>query len=377
MEEEYIMFVYKTTNLITNLIYIGQHIYKKEIKNPKYYLGSGTLLLESIKDYGRQNHEREILEYCDNFKQLNEREIYWIDKYDSINPEIGMNISAGGSQCLPSERYKLSMTSPERLKKFYETRKKNEHKYKYHTEEYKKWCSENMKGENNPNYGNKWSDELKKKVSEYRKNNKIFKGKNNPNYGNNWSDEQKEHLSNYRKKNGIAKGKNNPNYGKYGKEASGYLEIEQKIKDIIIHEYKHCFESIRSLSKKYTDVSEYKIREILIEEKLEIKLMYMSKENEEKIIEMYCNQKLSVNKISKYFKIDGRNIKKVLNNNNIKIKSRGGDKYTKTSKEFLSNIQIYIDKNSIKTKTELVYIFDISFETLSKYIKLGEIKLYK
>jgi len=347
MEEEYIMFVYKTTNLITNLIYIGQHIYKKEIKNPKYYLGSGTLLLESIKDYGRQNHEREILEYCDNFKQLNEREIYWIDKYDSINPEIGMNISAGGSQCLPSERYKLSMTSPERLKKFYETRKKNEHTYKYHTEEYKKWCSENMKGENNPNYGN------------------------------NWSDEQKEHLSNYRKKNGIAKGKNNPNYGKYGKEASGYLEIEQKIKDIIIHEYKHCFESIRSLSKKYTDVSEYKIREILIEEKLEIKLMYMSKENEEKIIEMYCNQKLSVNKISKYFKIDGRNIKKVLNNNNIKIKSRGGDKYTKTSKEFLSNIQIYIDKNSIKTKTELVYIFDISFETLSKYIKLGEIKLYK
>ena len=117
MEDEYIMFIYKTTNKINGLIYIGQHIYKKEIKNPKYYLGSGTLLLESIKEYGRQNHEREILEYCDTFKELNDREIYWIEKYNSINPEIGMNISAGGSQCLPTERYRQSMKSEERLKK--------------------------------------------------------------------------------------------------------------------------------------------------------------------------------------------------------------------------------------------------------------------
>ena len=42
-EDNYIKYIYKTTNLINGLIYIGQHSYYKDDKK-KTYFGSGTLL---------------------------------------------------------------------------------------------------------------------------------------------------------------------------------------------------------------------------------------------------------------------------------------------------------------------------------------------
>lgn len=48
------------------------------------------------------------------------------------------------------------------------------------------------------------SEAFKKKIS------LIVRGKNNPNYGNEWSDEQKIHLSNVRKQRHLAEGINNP-----------------------------------------------------------------------------------------------------------------------------------------------------------------------
>ena len=43
------MVVYLTTNLVNNKKYIG-----KDVKNNPNYLGSGALLLEDIKKYGKQ-----------------------------------------------------------------------------------------------------------------------------------------------------------------------------------------------------------------------------------------------------------------------------------------------------------------------------------
>lgn len=53
------MFIYKTINLITSKIYIGQH--NGSYKN---YLGSGVYLNRAIKKYGRNNFKKEIIEYC-------------------------------------------------------------------------------------------------------------------------------------------------------------------------------------------------------------------------------------------------------------------------------------------------------------------------
>jgi len=86
------MIIYKTTEIATGLIYIGQSV----INNPKY-LGSGIILKAKIKKYGKNQFKKEIIE--DNIqdkKLLNEREIYWISFYNSTNPKIGMNRSDGG-----------------------------------------------------------------------------------------------------------------------------------------------------------------------------------------------------------------------------------------------------------------------------------------
>jgi len=89
------MLIYKTTNLINNKIYIGQkQIMKteKELLNSNYY-GSNKKLKEDIKSIGKENFKREIIDYSDDFDELNKKEEYWIEKYDATNPEIGYNVS--------------------------------------------------------------------------------------------------------------------------------------------------------------------------------------------------------------------------------------------------------------------------------------------
>lgn len=86
------MIIYKTTNLITNKIYIG----KDESNNPMY-IGSGKWLNRSIKKYGVENFKKEILEVCNDSNHLEEQERFWIKKLNSTNPTIGYNITDGRS----------------------------------------------------------------------------------------------------------------------------------------------------------------------------------------------------------------------------------------------------------------------------------------
>lgn len=91
-------YIYKTTNLINGKIYIGKHRAKQfDIK----YFGSGIILKNAIKKYGIENFVCEMLESCDSLAQLNEREVYWIEKFNSQRAEIGYNISNGGDGLSP------------------------------------------------------------------------------------------------------------------------------------------------------------------------------------------------------------------------------------------------------------------------------------
>lgn len=86
------MQVYKITNLLNNRIYIGQD----SNSNPNYF-GSGKLIKQAIKKYGKENFIKEIICECLNKQELDEKEKYWIDKLKSTNREIGYNITIGGS----------------------------------------------------------------------------------------------------------------------------------------------------------------------------------------------------------------------------------------------------------------------------------------
>lgn len=84
------MQIYKTTNKINGLIYVG-----KEGRSSRKYCGSGRLIVEAIKEFGIENFEKQVLEKCSSKEELNEREIYWIRFFDCLYPN-GYNISAGG-----------------------------------------------------------------------------------------------------------------------------------------------------------------------------------------------------------------------------------------------------------------------------------------
>lgn len=87
-------YIYKTTNLITNKIYVGQKKSNKFLGTK--YLGSGTHLKESVKHHGKENFTVEFIDSAETATELNEKEIYWIDKLDARNPQVGYNISLGG-----------------------------------------------------------------------------------------------------------------------------------------------------------------------------------------------------------------------------------------------------------------------------------------
>lgn len=87
-------YVYITTNLLNGKKYIGQH---KAITFDNKYIGSGIYLSKAIAKYGRTNFICEILESCDTKDELDEKEIYWIGKFNAVESENFYNISIGGT----------------------------------------------------------------------------------------------------------------------------------------------------------------------------------------------------------------------------------------------------------------------------------------
>lgn len=95
------MIIYKITNLINQKVYIGQTIqsltarWNQHIKNSRNT--KNTLhLYESIRKYGKELFKREIIDSAKTLDELNEKEIYWINFYNSLDPDKGYNNVEGG-----------------------------------------------------------------------------------------------------------------------------------------------------------------------------------------------------------------------------------------------------------------------------------------
>jgi group I intron endonuclease len=162
------MIIYKTTNIKNGRFYIG-----KDKHNNPTYIGSGILLKQAIKKYGKNSFQKEILEHCDTESELNEREMYWISKYRC---DECYNIANGG------EGGDVFTNKPEHLKDI--TRAK---------------LSKFMKNkDNNPMYNKKSKDKLLKTMAsdEYKFNMKVGLSKYwvNPENTSNHSKRMKEIL---------------------------------------------------------------------------------------------------------------------------------------------------------------------------------------
>jgi group I intron endonuclease len=191
------MVIYKTTNLVNGKIYIGQ-----DSKNNPEYLGSGKIIKRAIKKYGKENFKKEILEECTNQTELDIKEKYWIQELNTINQDIGYNVSFGGQ----TGWYK-GLKHTEETKRIYSlTRKgkligdKNGMYGKQHTENAKKKMSNPQFGDKNGMYGKQHTEETKKKMSE------SLSGENNSFFGKQHTEETKKKMSESAKKR-----KTNPN----------------------------------------------------------------------------------------------------------------------------------------------------------------------
>jgi hypothetical protein len=80
-------YIYLTINLINNKKYIGQRKLPCNISHYKKdkYLGSGTILFNAIKKYGRENFKKEILDICDTQKEADRLEIEAFEKYKVLD----------------------------------------------------------------------------------------------------------------------------------------------------------------------------------------------------------------------------------------------------------------------------------------------------
>ena len=214
------MQIYKITNLITGMSYIG-----KDQSDNEYYMGSGILLWNSYRKRFNRNdlncdkkthhkwvyeqnkilnyYEKTILHICDDKGELCELEKYYISKYNTVRPN-GYNIADGGEGgCLISgytdeekdklkkkisETTKIAMSKPEVREKFLlAVQNKND--------EWKSHISNSLTGRK----GTPLSDEAKKKLSEIKTGNKYGIGnKSRTGYRN--SDEMNRRISESLKK---------------------------------------------------------------------------------------------------------------------------------------------------------------------------------
>ena len=86
-------YIYITTNVINNKKYIGKH--KSKVFDESYK-GSGVYLAKAINKYGWENFRCELLQCCDSKEQLNNAEIYYIQKYNAVKSDEYYNVAIGG-----------------------------------------------------------------------------------------------------------------------------------------------------------------------------------------------------------------------------------------------------------------------------------------
>lgn len=105
--------IYKIKNKINNKIYIGQSInierrwceHKSRSLN-KENKDCNMKIYEAIKTYGLNNFELSIIEKCEK-EELKDREIYWINYYNSMDFNFGYNTDNG---YIPTHFTKLNDT---------------------------------------------------------------------------------------------------------------------------------------------------------------------------------------------------------------------------------------------------------------------------
>lgn len=283
--------------LVNNKIYVGQTTKGLDYRKAKHYNNSKyntfqTKFYRAIRKYGFDNFEWSILEKCTTNK-LNEREIYWIDSFNSMVDGYNMTPGGGGfgknlwwynhiletqgkeiadEKLLNWKANKSGLNHPLTGKTFYHLwvnafgidiaesmwddyilNQQQTHKNKTHTKATKIKISKAVSGSKNPMYNKSlydtWEEKYGKVEADLRMINykeihkSIHLGADNGMFGKTHSDQSKEKMRNAK-------------IGKIGKKHNRYVSIDmdklQRNKEL----------SIKRLASMF-NVSEYVIKQRL------------------------------------------------------------------------------------------------------------------
>lgn len=154
--------IYIITNRVNGKVYIGQSKscttrFRQHMHTLRRCDHNNPHLQHAYNEYGEDVFEYRILEECPLDKR-DERERFWISKYDSMNQKYGYNLQSGG--------HKNKILSDETKEKIGRASKGNKYRLGIrHTEEHKEIIRQQMLGEDNHFYGRKHSTESIEKIS--------------------------------------------------------------------------------------------------------------------------------------------------------------------------------------------------------------------
>lgn len=187
-------YIYKITNQVDNKIYVGQtrKINPRERFNQHCYLANHPeqekgigYLHRAMQSYGIDNFIFETIEEVSD-DLLNEREIYWIQILNSYAPQ-GYNLTLGGDG---TKGFSRPQTDEEKEKR----KQSNKQYYIDHPEAVEEQRRHTLK---------LWEDEeYRRKVTEsnikfYKEHPDMFKGENNPMFGKKHTEEALEKIRNH------------------------------------------------------------------------------------------------------------------------------------------------------------------------------------
>jgi group I intron endonuclease len=134
------MIIYLIINKVNGKKYIGQTARSFQERMKEHISHSTQLIDRKIREYGIDSFECKVIDQANSIEELNQKEINWINKENSLMPN-GYNLCIGGDNTLG---YNHRLESKKKMSQAQIKR--------------------NMKGQKNPYYGKKHSKETREKM---------------------------------------------------------------------------------------------------------------------------------------------------------------------------------------------------------------------
>lgn len=174
--------IYKITNKVNNMIYIGcttKSVEERFSGHLSAYRHKNNDLYLAMREYGIDNFIVELVEHGTNDTIRYDREKFYISKFDSMNPNIGYNRTIGGTGTIgyiftdedklkiskAGMGRKVSIKTIKRMSLFW----KGKHLPKAVRSKISKSRMGKYTGEDNPFFGRHHTNETKKKILETKK----------------------------------------------------------------------------------------------------------------------------------------------------------------------------------------------------------------